>query len=44
MTGRGLSDAPPAPYAIGDLGGDVLAVMAALGIEKAHFAGGQLAG
>lgn len=42
--GHGLSDAPPAPYAIGDLGGDVLALMAALGIEKAHFCGLSIGG
>ncbi len=42
--GHGLSDAPPAPYDIGDLGGDVLALMAALGIEKAHFCGLSIGG
>lgn len=42
--GHGLSDAPPAPYAIADLGGDVLALMAGLGIEKAHFCGLSIGG
>lgn len=42
--GHGLSDAPPAPYAIGDLGADVIALWDHLGIEKSHVAGLSLGG
>lgn len=37
--GHGRSPVPPGPYEIGDLGGDVLALMDRLGVERAHFCG-----
>src|SRR3546814_10757071 len=37
--GHGASDAPPAPYSMADLGGDVLALLDALEIERTHFCG-----
>ena len=37
--GSGRSDAPPGPYSIAQLAGDVIAVLHALGIERAHVFG-----
>lgn len=37
--GHGRSPVPPGPYEIADLGGDVLALMDRLGVERAHFCG-----
>ncbi len=37
--GHGRSPEPPGPYEIADLGGDVLALMDRLGIERAHYCG-----
>lgn len=37
--GHGRSPVPPAPYEIADLGGDVLALMDGLGVERAHLCG-----
>jgi 3-oxoadipate enol-lactonase len=42
--GHGHSDAPPGPYAIEQLTGDVLALMDALEIERAHFCGISMGG
>jgi 3-oxoadipate enol-lactonase len=42
--GHGRSPAPPGPYEIADLGGDVLALLDALRIERAHVAGVSLGG
>lgn len=40
--GHGASPAPPGPYELADLGGDVLALLDALEIERASFAGVSL--
>lgn len=37
--GHGQSSVPPGPYSIGQLGGDVVALLDALGIARAHFCG-----
>ena len=37
--GHGSSPAPPGPYSLADLGGDVLALLDERGIERAHFCG-----
>ena len=42
--GHGLSSAPPAPYALSDIGGDVLALLDALGIDQVHFCGLSIGG
>ncbi|MCA1442957.1 3-oxoadipate enol-lactonase [Ensifer sp. IC4062] len=42
--GHGLSSAPPPPYALPDLGNDVLALLDALEIERAHFCGLSIGG
>jgi 3-oxoadipate enol-lactonase len=42
--GHGRSDAPTGPYSVGDLGADVVQLMDALGIEKAHFCGLSMGG
>ena len=42
--GHGGSPAPPGPYEIGDLGGDVLALLEGLGIERAAFCGLSIGG
>lgn len=42
--GHGLSAAPPGPYTMDDLGGDVVAMLDALKIERAHFCGLSLGG
>lgn len=42
--GHGLSSAPPAPYTLADLGGDVLALLDALHIERVHFCGLSIGG
>ncbi|WWR57650.1 3-oxoadipate enol-lactonase [Saccharopolyspora sp. SCSIO 74807] len=42
--GHGRSSAPPGPYGLADLGGDVLELLDSLGIERAHFAGVSLGG
>ncbi len=47
MRGHGASDAPPGAWSIGDLGRDVVAVLDAIGAERAilagHSAGGVIA-
>ncbi len=42
--GHGRSPAPPGPYAIGDLGGDVVRLLDRLGIERASFCGLSVGG
>jgi 3-oxoadipate enol-lactonase len=42
--GHGLSSAPPGPYSIGDLGRDVIALLDALKIQRAHFCGLSMGG
>ncbi|WP_368518481.1 3-oxoadipate enol-lactonase [Rhizobium sp.] len=42
--GHGLSSAPPRSYTLADLGGDVISLMDALGIPRAHFCGLSIGG
>lgn len=42
--GHGRSDAPPGPYTLDQLGGDLLALLDALGIAHAHVCGLSLGG
>ncbi len=42
--GHGRSPAPPGPYAIGDLGRDVIHLLDCLGIERASFCGLSVGG
>jgi 3-oxoadipate enol-lactonase len=42
--GHGRSDVPPGPYTIAQLGGDVLELMDALGIARAHYCGLSMGG
>ncbi|MFG1300906.1 3-oxoadipate enol-lactonase [Xanthobacter sp. V3C-3] len=42
--GHGRSTTAPPPYALADLGGDLLALMDALGIARAHFCGLSIGG
>lgn len=42
--GHGLSGLPPAPYDVGRLGQDVLALLDGLGISRAHFCGLSMGG
>ena len=42
--GHGRSAVPHGPYSIGDLGGDVLALLDELGVARAHFCGLSLGG
>jgi 3-oxoadipate enol-lactonase len=42
--GHGGSPAPPGPYEIGDLAADVLALLDAEGVERAHYCGVSLGG
>jgi 3-oxoadipate enol-lactonase len=42
--GHGLSSTPPAPYALSDLGNDVLALLDALRIDRTHFCGLSIGG
>lgn len=42
--GHGRSDAPPGPYTLARLGGDLLALLDALRIERAHVCGLSLGG
>jgi 3-oxoadipate enol-lactonase len=44
IRGHGRSWKPPGPYALDDLGGDVLRLMDALAIERAHFCGLSMGG
>ncbi|MGV2052365.1 3-oxoadipate enol-lactonase [Agrobacterium sp. 22-209-1] len=42
--GHGRSTAPPPPYALADLGQDVIALLNVLAIERAHFCGLSIGG
>jgi 3-oxoadipate enol-lactonase len=42
--GHGASGAPPGPYSIADLGGDVLALLDSLAIGRTHFCGLSIGG
>ena len=42
--GHGRSTAPPPPYGLADLGADLLTLMDALGIARAHFCGLSIGG
>lgn len=42
--GHGLSGTPRPPYTLADLGGDVIALLNALGIRRAHFCGLSIGG
>lgn len=42
--GHGKSEAPPAPYEMADLGGDVIALLDAFGIDFTHFCGLSIGG
>jgi len=44
MRGHGQSPAPPGPYSIADLGGDLLALLDRLGIERASLCGLSIGG
>jgi 3-oxoadipate enol-lactonase len=44
LRGHGSSPAPPGPYSIADLGGDVIALLDELGIERAHLCGVSIGG
>lgn len=44
MRGHGRSQVPPGPYTIARLGRDVLAILDALGLARAHVAGVSLGG
>jgi pimeloyl-ACP methyl ester carboxylesterase len=44
MRGHGRSDAPPRPYALADLVGDVVGLWDALGVERSHFVGLSIGG
>lgn len=42
--GSGLSGRPPGPYAIADMAGDIVAVLDAAGVRRAHVLGASLGG
>jgi 3-oxoadipate enol-lactonase len=42
--GHGRSSVPPGPYSLADLGGDVVALMDRIGIERAHVVGVSMGG
>ena len=44
IRGHDAAPTPDGPYAIADLGGDVLALLDRLGLERVHFAGVSLGG
>jgi 3-oxoadipate enol-lactonase len=44
LRGHGRSPVPPGPYALSDLGGDVIALLDRLEIERAHLCGVSLGG
>lgn len=44
LRGHGRSPVPPGPYTIADLGGDVVALLDRLGVERAHLGGLSLGG
>jgi len=44
LRGTGRSDAPPGPYAVAELAGDLEAVLAAAGVRRVHLVGAGLGG
>jgi pimeloyl-ACP methyl ester carboxylesterase len=44
LRGTGRSDAPPGPYSVSDLAGDLEAVLADAGVRRAHVVGAGLGG
>jgi 3-oxoadipate enol-lactonase len=44
MRGHGASDAPPGPYSMADLGGDVVALLRHVECARAHFCGVSMSG
>jgi 3-oxoadipate enol-lactonase len=44
LRGHGRSPVPPGPYAMADLGGDVVALLDRLGLERASFGGLSIGG
>ncbi len=44
LRGHGHSPAPEGPYSMADLGGDILALLDRLGIDRTHFAGLSIGG
>ncbi|MGW5877987.1 bifunctional 3-oxoadipate enol-lactonase/4-carboxymuconolactone decarboxylase PcaDC [Nocardiopsis terrae] len=44
LRGHGRSPVPQGPYGMADLGGDILALLDRLGIERAHYAGLSIGG
>ena len=42
--GHGASPAPPGPYSVGELGGDVISLLDRLGVERASFCGLSIGG
>src|SRR5512133_747028 len=42
--GHGRSDVPPGPYALSDFGHDVLALLDAMHIDRAHYCGLSMGG
>src|SRR6201997_1920944 len=44
IRGHGSSPAPPGPYSIADLGGDLIALLDRLGIERASLSGLSIGG
>ena len=42
--GHGASPVPPGPYELADLGGDVVALLDRLGVDRAHVCGASLGG
>ncbi len=44
LRGHGRSPAPPGPYTLAELGGDVLALLDRLGIERVDYAGVSIGG
>jgi 3-oxoadipate enol-lactonase len=44
LRGHGRSPTPPGPYAIGELGADVIALLDELGVERANLVGSSIGG
>jgi 3-oxoadipate enol-lactonase len=44
LRGHGSSPAPPGPYSVAELGGDVVALLDRVGVERAHLCGVSIGG